>query len=201
MTLPTDSFDYEVLQKAAERTKDLPGLACEIGVRRGGSLKYIMDGLEGTRKHIVCLDPYGDIAYNAADNSKNVHFDYTNSMKHESLPHIYQYAATKSVNIVFFNLEDTEFMHRFHDGVPVYDQGKQVVNKYSLVFFDGPHDTASILKEVFFFEERSQKGTYFVFDDIMSYQHQEIEKFLFSRNFRLVEVGQQKRKASYERVV
>lgn len=200
MMLPGDSYDYEVLQKAAEKVKSLPGLVCEIGTRRGGSLKYIMDALEGTRKHIVCLDPYGDIAYNAADNSRGVHFDYTNSMKHEALPNIYQYAATKNVNIIFFNLEDTEFMGRFHDGVPVYDQGKQILNTYSLVFFDGPHDTASIMKEVLFFEERSQIGTVFVFDDILTYRHQDIEQMLFSKGFRLLEVGQQQRKASYERI-
>ena len=116
-----DSFDYEVLQRAAERVRDVSGLVCEIGTRRGGSLKYIMDGLEGTRKHIVCIDPYGDIGYNGADNQMNVRYDYTNAMKHESLPQIYTYAASKNVNIVFFNLEDTEFMGRFHDGVPVYD--------------------------------------------------------------------------------
>jgi len=73
-----DSFDYEVLERAAQRVRDVSGLVCEIGTRRGGSLKYIMDGLEGTRKHIVCIDPYGDIGYNGADNQINVRYDYTN---------------------------------------------------------------------------------------------------------------------------
>lgn len=195
-----DSFDYEVLEKAAQRARDVSGLVCEIGTRRGGSLKHIMDGLGGTRKHIVCIDPYGDIEYNGADNQLNVRYDYTNVMKHESLPEIYTYAATKNVNIVFFNLEDTEFMGRFHDGVPVYDGGKQVLNHYALVFFDGPHDTLSILNEVMFFLPRSQVGTMFVFDDILTYQHQMIEQVLFMHGFQLNEVGPKKRKASYERI-
>lgn len=195
-----DSFDYEVLEKAAQRARDVSGLVCEIGTRRGGSLKHIMDGLGGTRKHIVCIDPYGDIEYNGADNQLNVRYDYTNVMKHESLPEIYTYAATKNVNIVFINLEDTEFMARFHDGVPVYDGGKQVLNHYALVFFDGPHDTLSILNEVMFFLPRSQVGAMFVFDDILTYQHQMIEQVLFMHGFQLNEVGPKKRKASYERI-
>ena len=195
-----DSFDYEVLQRAAQRVRDISGLVCEIGTRRGGSLKYIMDGLEGTRKHIVCIDPYGDIGYNGADNQMNVRYDYTNAMKHESLPQIYTYAASKNVNIVFFNLEDTEFMGRFHDGVPVYDGGKQILNHYALVFFDGPHDTLSILNEVLFFLPRSRVGSVFVFDDIQTYQHQLIEQVLFSQGFKAIEVGPQQRKASYEKI-
>jgi hypothetical protein len=194
-----DSFDYEVLERAAHRVRDVLGLVCEIGTRRGGSLKYIIDGLEGTRKHIVCIDPYGGIGYNGADNLMNVRYDYTNAMKHESLPQIYNYAASKNVNIVFFNLEDTEFMGRFHDGVPVYDGDKQVLNHYALVFFDGPHDTYSILNEVMFFLPRSRTGSVFVFDDIQTYQHHMIESVLYLNGYRLIEVGPKNRKASYEK--
>jgi hypothetical protein len=101
---------------------------------------------------------------------------------------------------VFFNLEDTEFMGRFHDGVPVYDGGKQILNHYALVFFDGPHDTLSILNEVLFFLPRSRIGSVFVFDDIQTYQHQMIEKALYLHGYRLIEVGPKNRKASYEKV-
>lgn len=200
MKLPGDSLDYDVLFRAAKKIKSLPGLVCEIGVRRGGSLKYIIDALKNTNKHIVCIDPYGNIGYNISDFKLQVKLDYTNDMKHESMSNIYSYAYENDVNIIFFNLEDIEFMHRFHDGVPVYDQTKQILNTYSLVFFDGPHDTISIMKEVLFFEERSKPGTIFVFDDITTYNHIEIEKILYMKNFELLEIGKNKRKSSYVKV-
>ena len=68
------------------------------------------------------------------------------------------------------------------------------------MFFDGPHDTRSILNEVLFFLPRSRVGSVFVFDDIQTYQHQLIEQVLFSQGFKAIEVGPQQRKASYEKI-
>ena len=61
----TDSGNYEVLADAARRSKGVEGAAVEIGVRLGGGLKYIIDGLVETgqtpEKPVFGIDPYGNI--------------------------------------------------------------------------------------------------------------------------------------------
>jgi len=203
MDLPGDSLDYELLQRAVESAKDVEGLFCEIGTRRGGSLKYIIDGITNTStgniRHVVAVDPYGDIEYIPGDNQVQ-RFDYTNEMKNESLPNIYNYVKGKPVNLSFFNLEDTEFFHRFSDGVPVYYKNKQIINEYAFVFFDGPHDAESVIMEVFFFDARSVKGTVFVFDDVKAYDHDRIDSFLKKKGYQVLEIGKEDRKISYVKV-
>lgn len=198
--LETDSFDYDVLYNAAKSVVNVDGLLCEIGIRRGGSLKYIIDGVSSNKhKTIIAIDPYGNIDY-ASEETVFGKLDYTNDMKNESMPHIYDYVKNKNINLVFFNLEDTEFFKRFFDGVPVYNENKTIINNYSLVFFDGPHDLESIKTEINFFMSRINKDSVFVFDDIESYNHRIVHDYLLNNNFILLEVGLNNRKLSYKKV-
>lgn len=194
--LEGDSLDYDVLYRAAQKSRTVEGLVCEIGTRRGGSLKFIIDALTNTNKHILAVDPYGNIEYQATEDSF-LRLDYTNDMKNETMPNLYNYVRGKGVNLVFFNLDDTEFMRRFSDGVPVYNQYKAVINQYSFVFYDGPHDVCSIMDEVLFFLPRSVQGTVYVFDDILTYPHKEVDSYLLKNGFELLEQGANNRKASY----
>lgn len=199
INLPGDSMDYDLLFEAANSVKGVPGAICEIGTRRGGSLKHIVDGLLSAgdnNRNVVCIDPYGNIDY--ADNEQvKMKLDYTNDMRNETLPNIYMYLQGKPVNVVFMCMEDTEFFNRFSDGVPFYQEHKIMENEYALVFFDGPHDTPSLFKELEFFYPRSTTGTQFIFDDIAVYPHDKIEESLFANGFELVRYGSQGRKASY----
>jgi cephalosporin hydroxylase len=198
--LTTDSGAYHILYNAAASIKDVPGLVLEIGTRRGGSAKIIIDGLSsvGDRRTVICCDPYGNIAYNPTDSQIGVRLDYTNNMRNETIPALLSYGYFKGMNMLFFNMEDTEFMDRFANGVPIYNQYKTVEDKYALVFFDGPHDAPSIIKEVQHFAERSTVGSKFVFDDIAWYNHDAVEVELEKYGFQLVE--KQEPKASYVRV-
>lgn len=200
--LEGDSLDYDLLYRAASSAIGTDGLYCEIGVRRGGSLRYIIDALHDSNsglRHLVAMDPYGNIDYNATQQYRGK-LDYTNEMKNESMPNIYNYAYGKNVNLVFFNLEDTEFFRRFETGVPVYNQQKNIINKYAFVFFDGPHDSDSLLAEVDFFLPRSSPGTVYVFDDVATYPHNIIHNYILDRGFEVLEVGRQGRKISYRLV-
>ena len=201
MHLPGDSLDYDLLYRAAEKAHNVEGLFCEIGTRRGGSLKHIIDAVTntGTFRHIVAIDPYGNIDYTPGDHGVQK-FDYTNVMKNEAWSNIYQYAQGKPVNIIFFNLEDTEFFNRFNTGVPVYQEVKQIFSKYAFVFFDGPHDKESILSEVVWFLPRVDVGSVFVFDDVQAYDHDYIDEFLLKNNFERLETGVEGRKISYVKV-
>lgn len=201
MHLPGDSLDYDLLYRAAERATKIEGLFCEIGTRRGGSLKYIIDAITNSNKfrHLIAIDPYGNIDYTPGDHGIQK-FDYTNNMKNEAMPNIYSYAQRKPVNIVFFNLEDSEFFNRFGTGVPVYQEVKEVINKYAFVFFDGPHDKESILNEVVWFLQRIVVGSVFVFDDVQAYDHDSVDSLLLKNSFERLETGSENRKISYVKV-
>lgn len=198
--LQRDSLDYEVLSRAVESVAGVEGIVCEIGTRRGGSAKTIVDALVGSGqagRTLLCIDPWGDVPYTDGDGSVR-HYDYTNQMRDETIGRLYQYVVGKPVNLVVLIMEDTEFMRRFADGVPIYQNRKKWIwTKYALVFFDGPHSEAAVREEMMFFlsHGRMANGGVFVFDDIGNYDHDSIENTLLSIGAELIE--KTPRKASY----
>ena len=66
------------------------------------------------------------------------------------------------------------------------------MNNYDFVHFDGPHTTAAVLHEALFFANRSNPGTRFVFDDIDTYDIEQITKALTHYDFYLIERGKNK---------
>jgi hypothetical protein len=171
----TDSANYEVLTDAAIRSKGVEGAAVEIGVRLGGGLQKIIDGLvesgQTPEKPVFGIDPYGNIEYYRDEIFKEGRCDYTNEMRDICMINLYLYCRQKNVNFYMFNLEDTEFFNRYADGVPIYAEHKSILNKYSVVHFDGPHTLGALDTEIAFFLERSDPGTVFVFDDVEMYEH------------------------------
>lgn len=217
----TDSFEYEILSNAAASVGATEGAIVEIGTRRGGSAKIIIDSLVRTNnnnRNMFCIDPYGNIDFMHTNKSLSAYhpnlklngdpesteivtplkLHYTNNMRNRIIPSLYFYAYQNGINFTFFCLEDTEFFNRYSDGVPVYDQYKTIVNDYAFVFFDGPHVNESVELETNFFMERSNVGTVFVYDDIWVYDHDKVQKMLFENNFELME--KQKFKASYKKI-
>lgn len=184
-----DSQEYEILVNGVAAVKqDVPGAVVEIGTRRGGSAKMIIDTLVqngNNDRSMFCIDPYGNIEIECTNLNMSIHnpersiegdkmskeitspqrFDYDNTMRNRIIPSLYFYAYNAGLNFNFFCLEDTEFFKRYSDGVPVYDDYKKLENQYAFVFFDGPHTTTEVLEETKFFVERSVVGTVFVYDD------------------------------------
>jgi hypothetical protein len=198
--LETDGIEYEILADGIMGVKGVPGLICEIGTRRGGSARIIVDSLlhvGDTGRTLVLIDPYGNLDYPMTDTWKTK-FDYTNSMKKDAIRDLYVYTHDKDVDLAFFCMEDTEFFKRFADGVPVYNDNKFLVNQYAAVYFDGPHDTESVIKEVDFFAKRTPAGATFIMDDMTHYAHDLVEKHLFSLGFEELRKG--KCKATYIKV-
>jgi hypothetical protein len=187
--LPGDSGDYHLLTKGIELSAHVPGMTCEIGLRRGGGTKHIIDALaiHAPHKAHIAIDPYGHIEYENKEGSF-VRLDYTNEMRDECLGNLYPFAKEKKINFQFHNLEDTEFFKRYADGVPVYNHVKEVINSYSFVHFDGPHAAAPLMTEMGFFLFRTAPGSCWVFDDVTGYyDHDQIEQWLFIQNFKLIE--------------
>jgi cephalosporin hydroxylase len=189
--LQTDSVDYHVLVNAAKRTSSLPGISCEIGLRRGGGSAYIMSGLPHGSTHIA-IDPYGNLNYAQTD-FRVVKLDYTNEMRDQSIGPVFEHAASRGINFVFFNLEDTEFFARFADGVPIYDQVKRIEDEYRLVHFDGPHSAQDVIREVEFFAPRAVVGCEFVFDDIGFYDHAMVHGVLLGLGWSQVDASSTRR--------
>ena len=178
--LPTDSDNYDVLVEAVQRIQSVEGLTCEIGLRRGGGTKFILDAIKATQqnKTHIAIDPYGNIEYPQGDDNHAVRCDYTNSMRDECLVNLYLYCLQQQTPFIFFNLEDTEFFTRFADGVPVYQTEKHLINTYALVHFDGPHTVRHLITEIDFFQPRSPQGAVWVFDDVKLYHHQEVHDYV-----------------------
>lgn len=185
----TDSSEYEILYNAAQKIKGVPGAVVEIGTRRGGSAKLIIDALSSqndTNRSMFCIDPYGNIDLDITNINATVHypgkfqvegdpnskdiafktkFDYTNDMRNRIIPSLYYYAFNSGLNFTFFCLEDTEFFNRYSDGVPVYEEEKKLINEYAFVFYDGPHTNEAVLREIEFFMPKTPVGGIYVFDD------------------------------------
>jgi hypothetical protein len=187
----TDSREYYILKTAAEKIKEIDGLTCEIGVREGGGTKIILDALKATnqKKVHIAIDPFGNIDYEHWEIRKEK-LDYTNTMKNKMLKNLYEYCSNNNMEVLFFPLEDTEFFKKYADGVPIYNEYKQVINTYSLVFFDGPHTTKLVRDEFDFFRDKIPIGGMLVFDDIDQYPHMySLDSYIQSYNFKIYENG------------
>lgn len=178
---------YEVLKKHITDLGDVPGLTCEIGLRRGGGTKFILDCFQenkNVRPHI-CIDPYGNIMYNDIVGAHRS--DYNDNMKNETLSELYKYAYDNSLNVLFFNFEDSEFYKRFSDGVPIYDQEKTIINNYCFVHVDGQHEVNSVRMAATFFIPRMSMHGILAFDNTDHYDHTTIHELMIRNNFALVD--------------
>lgn len=187
--LPGDSADYHLLTKGVIMSAGTQGLSCEIGLRRGGGSKHIIDTISSAcpSKVHIAIDPYGSIEYEHKEGQR-VRLDYTNDMMADCMSNIYGYAKERKVQFYFYPLEDTEFFYKFGAGVPVYNEVKRVINHYSFVHYDGPHAVVPLLAEITFFQNRCLPGSCWVFDDVTGYyDHDSIERYLFSMHWKLIE--------------
>ena len=182
-----DSVEYEILKEACQSLTNDKLLTCEIGVRQGQGSKIILDELVFKDHWHIGIDPYGNLNYEHYDNSGAYTCDYTNDMKLQLIKDL------DYKNFTLFPMGDDEFMKRFHDGVPIYRNEKEIINKYDLVHFDGPHKTVDVLKEVMFFAQRSRAGTVFVFDDYPKFDMDLILKIIVNDyGFMLLKQGKNK---------
>ena len=187
----TDSREYHILSSAVARVKDVDGLTCEIGVREGGGTKLIMETLQSTgqQKVHIAIDPFGNIEYEHFETRKE-RLDYTNTMKNRMLANLYALCHSTGMECLFFPLEDTEFFKRYCDGIPIYDECKRIVNKYAMVFLDGPHTTELVRAEFDFFNTRIPLNGVIVFDDIDQYQHMDqLDAYIQANGFAVLEQG------------
>lgn len=182
---PTES--YKSLVHFIPQLKEVEGMSIEIGLRRGGGTYEIVQAFlkNNDKRNHICVDPYGNIEYYG--NNSIMQYDYYNSMRNETIPNLYQYAEANDVNIVFFNLEDSEFYNRFCDGVPIYNHGKkEIISKYCLAHIDGQHSVKAVSIATDFFTTNLSKNGIIVYDNTDYYEHSPVHTKLLSNNFEML---------------
>jgi len=162
-----DSGEYEILTLGIELSKDVSGLCLEIGLRLGMGTAIIIDAIAKfcPNKVAVAIDPYGDIFYEGRE-GRPCRLDYTHSMRNACLAKMYPYSQEKGVRFHYIELTDKDFFDKYADGVILYDMERYVVNKYSFIHFDGPHNIKELQAEVDFFLPRMLPGAIICYDDI-----------------------------------
>lgn len=173
--LPFDSDHYDMLYRAAQAIKDVPGVTLEIGLRRGGGTETIVRGCldNGDPRVHMAIDPYGHLPYPAGAEFWQ-HFDYDNDMRMQTMAAVYPWCKERHVTLVFWPMTDAEFFRAFPDGPPFYDNDQERrVTEFALVHFDGPHSWQTVRREVDYFAKFAPLGAQWVFDDTEWYPHME----------------------------
>lgn len=202
--MPTDSSEYELLREAASMGAKIEGASCEIGVRRGGGSRMIMEQFvaAGVLKSHIMVDPWGDIPYLTTEENRVIlPTDYTNEMRAVFLMELGLWCRDKPVNPVVINATDVEFFKRYPDYVQTY-VGGQLINEthYCMVHLDGPHSSVPVNAEASFFAPRMKPGAMLVCDDVEGYYDhwEKCDPYIRSLGFELYKRGQ--RKAIYRRL-
>lgn len=160
-----DSGEYEFLTEAVEMSKDIEGMCCEVGLRRGLGTVTIIEAVRQfcPSKRVISIDPYGSIPYVGREHVGKIRLDYDNQMRDETVSEIYQ--RLKGVNWQFFNMTDEQFFTQMSDGVQWNELDTQYEIFYSMVHLDAEHYFDAIRNEVLFFGRRMTTGGIIVIDD------------------------------------
>lgn len=162
-----DSGEYEFLTEAVELSKDVEGIAIEIGVRRGLGTKTIIDAVRQfcPNKTVVGVDPYGSIPYVGREHIGEIRLDYDNLMKADCMISLWGYVRENPVNFRMETLTDYAFCKKYSDGVPKYDIDETIETLYSFAHLDGPHNYKHVSTEILWFNDRMLSGATICVDD------------------------------------
>ena len=204
-----DSMEYQAIFSYAKTIQDVEGIVLEIGTRLGQGIYTAMQACveNGDKdRFFIGIDPYGSIEYKHGEFSTPARegfqvqseTHYNRNMMNAFLCSIYKYCYDNDLYYSHYAMEDTEFMKLYKDGVIIYDDYKQVIDKYALIIFDGPHDLESVKVETLFFKDKISVDGVLIYDDIADYDHMVIDKMLLEENFVRLFMGA--RKAVYKKI-
>lgn len=161
-----DSGEYELLTEAVELSKDIEGVALEIGLRLGFGTATIIEAVAKfcPDKYVASMDPYGSILYEGRE-GQVCRLDYDETMRNTCLSNMYRFVIQHGVHWKLIELTDTDFFEQCRNGIIFYNLERVVINKYSLIHFDGPHNIEALKSEFSFFYPRMSVGGILCFDD------------------------------------
>lgn len=163
-----DSAEYEFLTEAVELSRDVEGMCCEIGLRRGMGTKTIIDAVRHfcPTKTVVAIDPYGSIPYIGREHMGECRLDYTNQMKSDCMADLWAYVRDNPVSFRYEEMRSEEYFSRFIDHVTIHDLEPKFQRLYSMAHLDGVHTVKAISREVIWFNDRMDSGACICVDDV-----------------------------------
>ena len=197
-----DHNNHTILFNAAKSIKNVDGIVCEIGLRAGGGLALMMLACienDDKNRKFIGIDPYGNIEYHWKEDCF-VKFDYTNEMKLNTISSLSKFCLQFGLDFDLYCMEDTEFFEKYKNGIPVYNQVKQIMNTYSLVHLDGPHAVSELQTELEFFKNKMSIGGIIVLDDVTGYYSLTDVETILLNDDSFINVENDGYKSSYKRV-
>lgn len=163
-----DSGEYEYLAEAVKISANIDGACCEIGLRLGRGTATIIEAIREycPQKLVISVDPFGSIPYIGREHVGAIRLDYDNPMKYKCLSKLNAFALQKEIKYDHYPWTDHVFFDKMETGVPYYDLEEHWETKYSVVHLDAQHTVADVSRQILWFNERMDKGSIIVIDDI-----------------------------------
>jgi hypothetical protein len=161
--------DLNIFDECIKNLGNKYGVTLEIGVHEGGASKRIIDAYRthymGALHYHIGVDPFGSAPYTHTDR------DF-------------------SENKVDYRYGDEK---RWYDGYPLFVKGKKYkLAKYDLVHLDGLHAIKWVFEEIAFFDDRMDKGSFIVFDDIDKIDMKTVHAYMNHLKWKLYRSGTKK---------
>jgi hypothetical protein len=189
--------DLDIFDACIKELTTKHGVTIEIGVHEGGGSKRIIDAYKkfhNTANHYhIGVDPFGSAPYIHTDEmfskgqSENRYGDEKRWYLQKAI------VDNQDKNFIFLQLEAAEYFKRFHDGYPLFINGKKyMLAMYDLVHLDGLHAIKYVVEEVAFFDDRLSKGGFIVFDDIDKIDMDTIHQYMTHLKYTMFKTGTKK---------
>jgi hypothetical protein len=191
-----DSAEYEFLTEGVQLSKDVQGICCEVGLRLGKGTQTIIDACVIHRPFstVISIDPFGSILYTGREHVGPIRLDYTNDMGKICNAALSEYVINKPVWWIPFKMTDEFFFNSFSKGIELYELETTICNKYAFVHLDGPHHYEAVSTEIKWFNERMDRGSTIVIDDITIdfIDIEPIHQLLDSLGWKIIKLGAKK---------
>lgn len=189
--------DLNIFDECIKNLGNKYGVTLEIGVHEGGGSKRIIDAYRthhmGALHYHIGVDPFGSAPYTHTDrdfSENKVDYRYGDEKRWYLQKAI---VDNQDKNFIFLQLESSEYFKRFHDGYPLFVKGKKYkLAKYDLVHLDGLHAIKWVFEEISFFDDRMDKGSFIVFDDIDKIDMKAVDIYMTHLKWKLFKAGNKK---------
>tara|TARA_B100000963_G_C22514128_1_gene619794 strand:+ start:145 stop:768 length:624 start_codon:yes stop_codon:yes gene_type:complete len=183
----TDSPENKLIHKCLNYSQKADGYVCIIGLSAGNIMEDILINLLKLRiryRIIIAVDPYGSIPHYSSEKTIENNHKFSNDVRNYSVSKFYNKLQHYNLEGTYIQLDSSEFVKLYSEGIPFYCGEKIKFNKYSFVILSGNNNINDRIIEFEFFRERMDKGSIIIFTDTDRYPHVEkIHSYILSNNF------------------
>lgn len=135
----------------------------EFGTDSGTSATWLMRSVQGTKRWVFSVDPYGDKPYKVGDQTSRA-FKYDDNNYKNTMPMLYSFAKEKDVNFSHYRMTSLDWIKAFPT-IDFWSDGGRWTPKFCFAYLDGDHSYDPVVQEFNFFYEQMPSGGYIVIDD------------------------------------